>query len=45
MMISTILKEFQVFEYHTILRGADLCAHLNLSVVDCNLKIEPKAID
>jgi hypothetical protein len=29
MMVSVIIREFQIDVYHTLLRVADSCAHLN----------------
>jgi hypothetical protein len=34
MMISVVIGEFQIIVYHTLLRVADSCAHLNVSQVD-----------
>ena len=33
MMISVVFREIQVVVYHTLLRGADSCARLNINAV------------
>ena len=33
MMISVFLREFQIVVYHTLLKVADSCAHLNISTL------------
>jgi hypothetical protein len=32
MVISVIIRKFQIVVYHTLLRVTDSCAHLNISV-------------
>jgi hypothetical protein len=33
-MVSVIVREFQIVVYHTLLKVADSCAHLNISSID-----------
>jgi hypothetical protein len=33
MMVSVIIREFQIDVYHTLSRVADSCAHLNISLL------------
>ena len=40
-MISLVIGEFSIVVYHTLLVGADSCAHLNVSKTDMEIKKKP----